>query len=233
MNALGEPKHSSAIEDYLKAIYALQQEHDQVSTSLLAKQLALTLPSVTGMLQKLARLDLVAYTPYRGVVLTEQGLRVALEVLRHHRLLELFLVESLGYSWEEVHEEAEVLEHVLSERLEARIAARLGHPTVDPHGDPIPFPDGTLPTTVGQSLVDVPLGAQAQIVRVTSQAPEHLRYLAALGLVPGTVVTVRARAPFDGPLTIGVGDTNHPLDSRIARALLVERATTPTDMIHM
>jgi len=222
MTTLVEPKHSAAIEDYLKAIYLLQQEHHQVSTSLLAARLGFALASVTGMLQKLARLGLVEYTPYHGVALTDEGRRGALAVLRHHRLLELFLVESLGYSWEEVHEEAEILEHVLSERLEARIAAQLGHPTVDPHGDPIPLPDGTLPASASQSLADAPVGTQAHIVRVTDQAPEHLRYLAALGLVPGAAVTIRARAPFDGPLTVGVGEAVHPLDSRIARALLVE-----------
>jgi DtxR family Mn-dependent transcriptional regulator len=226
MTAMVEPKHSAAIEDYLKAIYLLEQEHRQVSTSLLAARLGFALASVTGMLQKLARLGLVAYTPYHGVALTDEGRRGALAVLRHHRLLELFLVESLGYSWEEVHEEAEVLEHVLSERLEARIAAQLGHPTVDPHGDPIPLPDGTLPASVSQSLADVPVGTQTQIVRVTDQTPEHLRYLAALGLVPGAAVIIRARAPFDGPLTVGVGAANHPLDSRIARALLVEHAAS-------
>ncbi len=222
MTALVEPKHSAAIEDYLKAIYLLEQEHQQVSTSVLAARLGFALASVTGMIQKLARLGLVDYEPYRGVVLTDEGRRAALAVLRHHRLLELFLVESLGYSWEEVHEEAEVLEHVLSERLEARIAAQLGHPTVDPHGDPIPLPDGTLPASASQSLADIPVGMQTQIVRVTDQTPEHLRYLAALGLVPGASVTIRARAPFDGPVTVGVGEASHPLDSRIARALLVE-----------
>lgn len=226
MTTLAEPKHSAAIEDYLKTIYLLQQEHQQVSTSLLAIRLGFALASVTGMLQKLARLGLVEYTPYHGVALTDAGLHDALTVLRHHRLLELFLVKSLGYSWEEVHEEAEILEHVLSERLEARIAAQLGHPTADPHGDPIPLPDGTLPTSASQSLADTPVGTHAQIVRVTDQAPEHLRYLATLGLVPGAAVTIRARAPFDGPLTVGVGEAIHPLDSRIARALLVEHTAT-------
>jgi DtxR family transcriptional regulator, Mn-dependent transcriptional regulator len=231
MRVLDELKHSPAIEDYLKAIYFLQQEHDRVSTSLLAERLGFALPSVTGMLQKLARIGLASYTPYRGVALTDAGRRVALEVLRHHRLLELFLVESLGYSWEEVHEEAEVLEHVLSERLEARIAAHLGNPTVDPHGDPIPFPDGTLPASGGQSLADIPLGTLAHIVRVTDQTPEHLRYLAELGLVPGAMVTLQARAPFDGPLTVSVGDAQHPMDSRIARALLVEQAERHEELV--
>jgi DtxR family Mn-dependent transcriptional regulator len=176
------------------------------------------------MLQKLAKLGLVTYEPYQGVALTERGERVALEVLRHHRLLELFLVEALGYSWEEVHTEAEVLEHVISETFEARIAAHLGHPTTDPHGDPIPDLDGTLPPCGGHPLTHVALGAAGQIVRVIDQHPEHLRYLARLGLVPGAVVTVHAQAPFNGPVTVGVGNTIHHLDNRMARAILMRQS---------
>jgi DtxR family transcriptional regulator, Mn-dependent transcriptional regulator len=222
LSQVAETKHTRAIEDYVKAIYLLQQEHCQVTTSLLAEQLGFAPPSVTSMLQKLAKLDLVAYTPYQGVVLTEDGQRIALEVLRHHRLLELFLVTKLGYSWEEVHAEAEVLEHVISETLEARIAALLGHPTTDPHGDPIPAADGTLPFNTCQPLPSLPLGATSQVSRVTDQHPDHLRYLAALGLIPGATVTMRARAPFDGPLTLSVGDAIHHLDIRMARAILVQ-----------
>jgi DtxR family Mn-dependent transcriptional regulator len=209
------------IEDYLKAIYLLHQEHGKVTNTRLVDHLGVRAASVTGMLQKLAQLDLVSYTPYEGVTLTAAGERHALEVLRHHRLLELFLVEALGYSWDEVHAEAEVLEHVLSERLEARIAARLGHPTTDPHGDPIPFPDGTLPPSTSQSLVDLPIGSQGQVARVTDQHPDHLCYLAELGLVPGATITVEAHAPFEGPVTVGVGEARHPLDRRLARAILV------------
>ena len=212
---------SPAIEDYLKAIYALHQEHPQVTTSLVAEHLGFAPPSVTGMLQKLAKLDLIRYTPYHGVTLTDRGQRVALEVLRHHRLVELFLVKELGYSWEEVHAEAEVLEHVMSETLEARIAARLGHPTIDPHGDPIPFADGSLPICLGQPLTRLSLGATGQITRVTDQHPDRLRYLADLGLVPGTIVTMRARAPFDGPLSVSVENVVHHLDNQMARSILV------------
>src|SRR5215212_7993970 len=151
-------KFSPAIEDYLKATYLLHQEHSKVTTSLLAEHLGFAAPSVTGMLQKLAKLNLVLYTPYQGVALTDIGERMALEVLRHHRLLELFLVEALGYSWEEVHAEADILEHVISEQFEARIAAHLGHPTVDPHGDPIPLLDGTLPEYPCYPLTNLPVG---------------------------------------------------------------------------
>jgi DtxR family Mn-dependent transcriptional regulator len=210
-----------AIEDYVKAIYLLRQEQGKVTNARLVDQLSVRPASVTGMLQKLAQLDLVAYTPYEGVTLTATGERLALDVLRHHRLLELFLVEALGYSWDEVHAEAEVLEHVLSETLEARIAARLGHPTTDPHGDPIPSPDGTLPPSTSHSLADLPIGSQGQVARVIDQRPDHLCYLAELGLVPGATITVHAHAPFEGPLTVGIGEARHPLDRRLARAILV------------
>ena len=163
-----------------------------------------------------------SYTPYHGVVLTELGERIALEVLRHHRLIELYLVEALGYSWDEVHAEADVLEHAISERLEARIAERLGHPLADPHGDPIPLPDLSLPAAVGRPLAQLPLGSAGRVVRVTDQDADHLRYLESLGLRPGACVVVQTRAPFDGPLTIKVGDAVHVLDSRLARAIVLE-----------
>ena len=180
------------------------------------------------MLQKLAKLNLVDYTRYHGVSLTPQGQRQALKVLRHHRLLELFLVQTLGYSWEEVHAEAEVLEHVISETFEARIAAYLGDPTVDPHGDPIPSPDGTLPNTPTRSLVDLAVGAIGEIAQITDQQPAHLCYFAELGLIPGACITVLAQAPFDGPVTIGVDTATHHLDNRMARAILIHAA--PADV---
>ena len=224
----GSPNYTSAIDDYLKAIYFLGQEYRDVTTSLLATYLGFAPPSVTGMLQKLAKLNLVHYTRYQGVSLTPQGHRQALKVLRHHRLLELFLVQTLGYSWEEVHDEAEVLEHVISEAFEARIAAYLGDPTVDPHGDPIPSPDGTLPNTPTRSLAELPIGAMGEIARITDQRPTHLCYFAELGLIPGACITVLAQAPFDGPVTIGVDTATHHLDNRMARAILIHAA--PADV---
>ncbi len=221
------PKFSAAIEDYVKSIYLLQQEHEQVTTSLLAAQLGVAPASVTGMLQRLDRLHLVAYTPYRSVELTELGRRTALEVLRHHRLLELYLTEALGYSWDEVHAEADVLEHAISEQLEARIAAQLGHPLADPHGDPIPGPDLTLPPAPAGSLAEAPLGRRLRVVRVTNQDPAHLRYLTSLGLVPGAEVRVAERAPFDGPLTLAIGGVTRAVDSRMARAILVDPVEGP------
>lgn len=213
-----------AIEDYLKAIYTLQQRGGEVSTSLLGEQLGGFKPgSVTGMIKKLAEMNLVTHTPYQGVRLTPAGEKIALEVIRHHRLLELYLVEALGYSWDEVHEEAEKLEHHISEKLEARIAAHLGQPNFDPHGDPIPSLDGNLPNSTDLCLDDLPIGAPGRIVRVRDQSAERLRYLAELELVPGADVQITDSAPFDGPITVRVGDAVKTLDRRLARTIYVER----------
>jgi DtxR family Mn-dependent transcriptional regulator len=212
---------SPAIEDYLKAIYTLGLTTPQVTTSLLAEHIGFKPASVTGMLKTLAELNLVSYTPYHGVELTVAGRRIALEVVRHHRLIELYLVEALGYSWDEVHDEAEALEHVISEKLEARIAARLGHPSFDPHGDPIPTLEGTLPSGGDVLLAGMNVGESAEIVRVCDQHPERLRYLADLGLVPGASLEVVASAPFDGPVSVRIGGVVHPIDRRLAREIYV------------
>jgi DtxR family Mn-dependent transcriptional regulator len=220
---------SPAIEDYLKAIYTLQLTAPQVTTSLLAEHIGVKPASVTGMLKTLAELHLVSYTPYHGVELTNAGERIALEVVRHHRLIELYLVEALGYSWDEVHDEAEALEHVISEKLEARIAARLGHPSFDPHGDPIPTPEGMVPSGGDISLADLAVGAGGAIDRVCDQHPARLRYLAELGLVPGAHFQIVASAPFDGPVSVRVGDTVHPIDRRLARAIFVAQPGEPAE----
>lgn len=210
------------IEDYLKTIYRMAQEQPQVKTTDVAKRMGVKPSSVTAMLKTLAELKLVEYKPYYGVALTPLGEQVALEVIRHHRLIELYLVEALGYGWDEVHEEAEVLEHVISEKLEARIAEHLGDPVLDPHGDPIPALDGTVPETAATSLADAPLRKRVRIVRVCDQHAERLRYVAGLGLVPGASVRVLDRAPFEGPVTVRVGNRTHALDHRLARNILVE-----------
>jgi DtxR family transcriptional regulator, Mn-dependent transcriptional regulator len=223
MSTADEPNRiTPAIEDYLKAIYTLQQQ-GAVTTSLLGEQRGSKPGSVTGMVKKLAEMNLVQHTPYQGVLLTPAGERIALEVIRHHRLLELYLVEALGYSWDEVHEEAEKLEHHISEKLEARIAARLGHPSFDPHGDPIPSLDGVLPTSDDVRLADLTVADQGRVVRVRDQSAERLRYLADLGLVPGAHVEVLASAPFDGPITVRLSAADHALDRRMARTIEVER----------
>ena len=221
-----EQRLSTAIEDYLKAIYSLQQDGEQVGTTLLAERLNVKPASVSGMLKKLAELGLVQHTPYYGVALTPSGEKIALEVLRHHRLIELYLVEALGYTWDEVHPEAEELEHVISEKLEARIAAWLGNPTHDPHGDPIPSLDGLLPSEDSQRLSHLAPGATGTVVQVLVQESERLRYLASLGLVPGATIRVEARAPFGGPLTVCVGDAIHVLDARLANGIVVDAVPT-------
>jgi DtxR family Mn-dependent transcriptional regulator len=212
-----------AIEDYLKAIYFLQQHRDVVTTSMLGELRGFKPGSVTGMIKKLAEMNLVAHTPYQGVQLTEAGKKIALEVIRHHRLIELYLVEALGYSWDEVHEEAERLEHHISEKLEARIAAHLGQPDFDPHGDPIPSLEGKLPDSASLCLADLPVGAKGRVARVQDQDADRLRYLADLGLVPGALVEIIASAPFDGPLSVRIGSAAHALDRRMAQMILVEQ----------
>lgn len=215
---------SRAVQDYLKAIYTLAQEAPHVSTTQLSERLQVKPASVTGMLKTMSDLDLVDYTPYRGVELTASGTKIALEVVRHHRLLELYLVEALGYSWDEVHDEAEALEHHISEKLEARIAQALGDPAFDPHGDPIPTLDGALPSGATRSLADLSIGDAGIVERVLDQHPDRLRYLADLGLVPGVPIDVVASAPFDGPQTVRVGTALHAIDRRIARMIFI----TPT-----
>lgn len=211
------------VEDYLKAIYRIAQESGgQVRTVGLAEALNVKPASVTAMLKTLAELKLVEYEPYYGVTLTEAGEKIALEVLRHHRLIELYLVEALGFTWDEVHEEAEALEHVISEKLEARIASHLGDPTADPHGDPIPALDGTLPDSSTLTLADVPKGMEARVVRVSDQQSERLRYVAELGLVPGATVKVTESAPFEGPVTVRIGKKTHALDRKLTSTILVE-----------
>jgi DtxR family transcriptional regulator, Mn-dependent transcriptional regulator len=214
---------TAAVEDYVKAIYTLDAGEGSVTTTALAERLEVRPASVSGMLTKLTALGLVEHEPYRGVRLTEHGTRVALEVVRHHRLLELFLVESLGMTWDEVHAEAEVLEHVLSEELEELIAAKLGNPTVDPHGDPIPTRDLELAEIPAPALAELEPGDRATFVRVSDADPGMLRFLGERGIVPGARLELVERQPFDGPLFVRVGDETHVLGSTLARAMRVRK----------
>lgn len=216
---------SPAVEDYAKAIYTLEARGEGgVATTALAGRLGITPASASGMVKKLHELGLVTHVPYRGVRLTEQGLTVALEVIRHHRLLELYLTESLGVSWDRVHDEAEVLEHVLSEELEALIAAKLGHPTHDPHGDPIPTPDLRLEERPTRSLQALEPGAAGTFVRVSDSDPAMLRYLSDRGISPGDRLEVLDKQPFDGPLSVRFGGAVHVLGGSLAQAMRVEVA---------
>ncbi len=221
------PAVTRAMEDYLKALFELGEA--DVKPRELAAAVGVAPASVTGMLDKLASLKLIRYRKYHGASLTPAGRALALETLRHHRLLETYLAQALGYGLHEVHDEAERLEHVISEAFEERVDALLGRPTHDPHGDPIPQRDGTVPPTLGAPLAELAVDARARITRVTNQDPHVLTYLADHGLVPGAVVRVAARAPFDGPVTVAVvGDgvaedaAGIPLAFAMARAIQAE-----------
>lgn len=210
-----------AAEDCLKAICTLQEPGGLVATSALAGRLGVTEPTVTAMIKRLARLGLVRHTPYRGVGLTPAGEKVALEVIRHHRLLELYLVEALGLRWDQVHREAERLEHLISDEVETRIDEVLGHPTLDPHGDPIPSRDGRLDPIEDRSLAELEPGDRASVGRVPDGDPDLLRYLAQIGLVPRASVEMVEKAPFGGPLTLQVGGARRSIGQELASAIRV------------
>jgi DtxR family Mn-dependent transcriptional regulator len=219
---------TEAVEDFLKTVYKLQKQHDPVPTSLLAAELHIKPPSVTEMAKKLDEHHLIDYARYRGIRLTDRGRRIALEVIRHHRLIEMYLAEALGYSWDEVHEEADRLEHVISEQFEARIAAVLGNPNHDPHGDPIPALDGTLPAVRNViSLAEIRLNTPGTICQITDQTPDMLRYLAALGLIPGALVPVQSRDPFEGPLHLTIEETPAVISHQVAARVLLAPSRRP------
>jgi DtxR family Mn-dependent transcriptional regulator len=205
-----------AVQDYLKAIYALEAAGARVTTSALATRMGVSAPSATAMAKRLAELGLVERAPYRGVALTETGRSGALEVIRHHRLLERYLVDRLGLALDEVHAEAELLEHALSEELEAKIDAELGYPTHDPHGDPIPDRELRVSHGPGRTLVDLGAGERASVSRVPDGDPELLRYLNNLGLVPDANVEVLAHAPFGGPVTVRTESGEHAISRELA-----------------
>jgi DtxR family Mn-dependent transcriptional regulator len=215
---------SDAIQHYLREVYKLEASGERVSTTALAREMRISPASVSAMVKKLAALDLVSHAPYRGVSLTPAGERVALEVIRHHRLLELYLARTLGLHVDAVHEEADKLEHVLSEELEALIAAKLGNPTVDPHGDPIPTADLVMEERPTSALADLAAGARATFVRISDSDPEMLRYLAERGIAPGDDFEVIDKQPFDGPTFARFGDDVHVLGGELARAMRAEVA---------
>ncbi|GEM50006.1 metal-dependent transcriptional regulator [Deinococcus cellulosilyticus] len=211
---------TSQAEDYLKTIYQLARG-GKVTTQSLADALGVTPASVSGMLRKLSDLSLVEHTPYYGAILTESGQKVALEILRHHRLLELYLTQALGFSWDEVHEEADRLEHVISEAFEARISALLGDPHFDPHGHPIPRLDGSMPEHDAEPLTDVLVDEQATISRVHDGDPEFLRYLSERGLTPGVELRMLKKDTHGGTVSIQVGEQDHVLSLTAAQKIWV------------
>lgn len=209
------------IQDYLKAIYELHEEQARVTTTALARRMDVSAPSATSMIKRLADLGLVTHEPYQGVVLAQAGERVALEMIRHHRLVERFLAEVLGVPWDEVHDEAERWEHVLSEDVEDRIDEVLGFPTSDPHGSPIPGRDGSIVRPESVPLAELEPGQAAVVAEVSDRDGDVLRYLARVGLVLEAEVAVVASEPFDGPLTLEVGGRRQVLARELARDLLV------------
>jgi DtxR family Mn-dependent transcriptional regulator len=212
-----------AVEDYAKAIFTLESRNaEPVSTTSLAERLGITAGSVSAMLKRLDELGVIERTPYRGVSLTADGRALALEVIRHHRLIESFLNNTLGMPWDRVHAEAEVLEHVLSEELEELIASKLGHPTVDPHGDPIPTATLELEEPRTWAMETLSPGDRGVFVRVSDSDPEMLRYLAGCGISPGDRFDVRERQPFGGPLLIAFGEREHAIGGQLARAMRVD-----------
>jgi DtxR family transcriptional regulator, Mn-dependent transcriptional regulator len=210
-----------ALEDYAKAIYSLQRRGNPVSTSLLADRLSVSAGAVTAMLKRLDGEGLIDYEPYHGARLTAAGERLALEVIRHHRLLEAYLVEVLGMPWDQVHAEAEVLEHYISEELETLIAAALGDPGHDPHGDPIPDADLQIAEDRSVPLAGLRAGAAAEFVRVSDSDSGMLRYLAERGITPGERLEVVEREPYGGPVMVRVGEAVHPLGTELVAAMRV------------
>lgn len=215
---------SKAMEDYLKAIYKLAHEGEEhtVGTGALAEALGVAAPSATGMLKKLAELRMVEHNPRHGVRLTPAGEKIALEVVRHHRLLECYLSEALGYSWDAVHEEADRLEHLVSDELEERIDAALGYPTVDPHGDPIPSREGVMVVAPQRALATLAASEAGVVGRVSDADPAKLRYLAGLGLFPGVAVAVLETLPFNGPLRVRVGGEGEGREHLLGRELAAD-----------
>lgn len=213
-----------AMEDYLKIIYRLSEDGQRVTTQAIAERMGVAAPSVTGMLKRLADIKLVSHEKYRSAELTPAGRKAALEIVRHHRLLELYLAEALGYSWDRVHDEAEKLEHTISDELEARIDAVLGYPRTDPHGHPIPTASGEIVPTSPDLLTAMRTGERAVVNRVSDTDPDKLRYLGNIGLYPDAEIQLLERLPFDGPLRVRVGAEEHYVGRELADSVHVTRA---------
>ncbi len=214
------------ISDCLKLIHAMQERGQRVSTSAVSEQLGVSDATVTTMFKDFAAAGWVEHVPYRGVRLTSLGERKAMEVIRHHRLLELYLAQELGYSWDKVHAEADRLEHVISEEFEDKLDELLGYPTVDPHGDPIPRKDGSVVVRAGRTLAELKNGEAARILRVSDQDPDKLCYMGQLGLYPGAYVQVIGREPFGGPLRIRVGEGEELLEHMLGPELAADIVVT-------
>lgn len=209
-------------EDYLKVIYEIEQGGAAAATNDIAADLGVAAASVSGMLQRLARLGLLKVERYRGTRLTATGRQIALQLLRRHRIIETYLVEKLGFGWDDVDEEAERLEHAASPELVERMDAALGHPTADPHGAPIPTAAGRVDERRLSSIADLPDRAVARVVRMSDRDPAFLRYLAERGILPGAMVRVESREPFDGPITLTIARTRHTVGTNVAARVYVD-----------
>ena len=214
---------TAPVEDYLKAVYEIERSGSASATTTLAARLGVAPASVSGMVRRLAEQGLLAYEPYRGATLTPAGRTAALRTLRRHRVLESYLTTVLGYPWDRVHEEAERLEHAASDELVDRMAHALGDPAFDPHGAPIPTREGRVDETVHATLAEVDVGVHARVVRVSDADGAMLRYLAKLGIRPGTPVVVVAREPFEGPIGVEVDGVRRSVGPALAGQVLVER----------
>lgn len=213
---------TAPVEDYLKAIYAIEQAGDAAGTNEVAMRLSIAAASVSGMVRRLADQGLVSYERYRGVRLTDAGRRAALKTIRRHRVIEAYLAKALGYAWDRVHEEAERLEHAASDELIDRMAEAIGEPRTDPHGHPIPTKDGRIDETPHRTLSDLAAGQRSRVERVSDEDSELLRYLAKIGIRPGVQVMLTERAPFDGPLTLRVGKGSVQVGLALASRVMVE-----------
>jgi DtxR family transcriptional regulator, Mn-dependent transcriptional regulator len=213
---------SQAVEDYLKAIYKLQGD-GRVSTNDVARALKVSSASVTNMVKRLTRMELVDHESYRGVRLTEAGTKVALEIIRHHRLLETYLKEIMGFSWSEMHAEAERLEHHISEEFEEKIDQMLGYPSHDPHGHPIPTKDGKIAASATQTLAEVAPGDQVVVHHLSDADSELLEYLEKAGLLPNSMVRVLEKEPFEGPLKVALESGERIIGREVARHVFVSR----------
>ena len=218
------------ISDCLKLIYAMQERGQKVSTSAVSEHLGVSDATTTTMFKDFAAAGWVEHMPYRGVRLTPLGEQKAIEVIRHHRLLELYLARQLGYSWDKVHAEADRLEHVISEEFEEKLDELLGYPTIDPHGDPIPRKDGTITLRTGRTLAEMKDGESARVLRVNDQDSEKLCYLGQLGLYPEALVVVLEHAPFGGPLRINVGEGSARAEHMLGAELAAEIIVSPSEI---
>jgi DtxR family Mn-dependent transcriptional regulator len=210
------------VEDYLKAIYEIGRGSSAVATNDIAQRLVIAPASVSGMVRRLAEQGLLSYERYRGVKLTDRGRRAALRTLRRHRVIESYLSKALSYPWDRVHAEAERLEHAASDELVDRMAAAIGEPAVDPHGAPIPSREGVMDETESFPLVELGAGLGVRVVQVSDDDPEMLRYLAELEITPGTEILIVSKAPFDGPITLRIGNTLHAIGPALAAQVMVE-----------